>query len=96
MKELFNINKYCIITFNSTSHALKAEKVMKQNKREILITPTLREVSSSCGLSLKFKPELLKIIYGELLENNVSVDKIYTVEKIDKKNIIREFEQPEM
>ncbi len=96
MQELIHIDKYCVITFQSTSHALKAEKIMKQKQREILITPTLREISSSCGLSLKFKPELLKTIYADLLENHVAVDEIYAVEVNERKNVIRKVDPAEI
>lgn len=96
MHELLNLKKYFVITFNSTSHALKAERIMKGKQQEILLTPTLREISSSCGLSLKFKPEMLELIYRELLKNNVAVDEIYAVETINKKNIVTKIEPSEM
>lgn len=94
MQELLNIKKYCVITFSSTSHALKAEKIMKENKREFLITPTLREISSSCGLSLKFKPEYLDLFYKELMAKNISIDEVYEVEIIEKKNVIKKKAMP--
>lgn len=95
-KDLISLEQYCIITFHSTSHALKAEKVMKQKQREMLLMPTLREISSSCGLSLKFKPELLETIYHELLDQQVAMDEIYAVEVKDKKNLIRKIEPAEL
>lgn len=88
MQELISIKKYCVITFSSTSHALKAERMMNENKREFLLTPTLREISSSCGLSLKFKPEHLELYYAELMKKNIAIDEVYEVEVIGKKNFL--------
>lgn len=88
MQELISIKKYCVITFSSTSHALKAEKIMKENEREFIITPTLREISSSCGLSLKFKPENLELFYAELMKKNIAIDEVYEVEVIGKKTFL--------
>lgn len=88
MQELISIKKYCVITFSSTSHALKAEKIMKENEREFIIIPTLREISSSCGLSLKFKPENLELFYAELMKKNIAIDEVYEVEVIGKKTFL--------
>ncbi|NLB52432.1 MAG: DUF3343 domain-containing protein [Syntrophomonadaceae bacterium] len=84
-----NLKKYCLITFSSTSHALKAEKIMKELEREFLLMPTLREISSSCGLSLKFRPENLNDYYQELLDRNVSMDGVYEVEINGRKNMVK-------
>lgn len=92
MQELISIKKYCVITFSSTSHALKAEKIMKENAREFIITPTLREISSSCGLSLKFKPEHLELYYAELMKKNIAIDGVYEVEIIGKKSYVKKQE----
>jgi hypothetical protein len=89
MRKLLNLKKYCLITFSSTSHALKAEKIMKELEREFLLMPTLREISSSCGLSLKFRPENLNDYYQELLDRNVSMDGVYEVEINGRKNMVK-------
>lgn len=52
-KELVLLNNYGLFTFNTTSQALKAEKIFKERNEEILVIPTLREISASCGLSVK-------------------------------------------
>ena len=47
--------EYCLIVFNSTHAAMAAEKALK-GSFEITIMPTLREISQSCGMSVRFLP----------------------------------------
>ncbi len=42
-----------IISFNSTSHALRASKLLPNGQ----IIPTPRKISASCGLSIKIEGE---------------------------------------
>ena len=48
--------EYCLIVFNSTHAAMTAEKALKQDF-SIAIMPTLREISQSCGISVRFDPK---------------------------------------
>ncbi|NLF46350.1 MAG: DUF3343 domain-containing protein [Syntrophomonadaceae bacterium] len=95
-QDLINLKEYGVITFHSTSHALKAEKTLKKKQREIMVVPTLREISSSCGLSLKFRPQLLPAIYGDLLADQIPMDGIYSVEMQGRKNQVRKIEPEEI
>ncbi|QGT99250.1 hypothetical protein SYNTR_0657 [Candidatus Syntrophocurvum alkaliphilum] len=90
-KHIINLEKYYLITFTSTSHALKAEKVLKKNDAEFVVMPTLREISTSCGLSIKIPPNNYDEYQDILVENKVSIEDIYLIEKISKKknNIIK-------
>jgi len=85
MEKLF----YCL-TFDSTHYAIKIEKRMKDAALNGVMIPTPREVSASCGLSLKFlevdKEKMLKLL-GEEDRDRVSLYLIdrrtadYTAEK---------------
>lgn len=92
MQSLMKAEKYCLFTFNTTSHALKAEKVLKSLEAEFLIVPTLREISSSCGLSVKLSLENIEKYYNHLIENKVPVEGIFRVEKEGKKNKVTKVE----
>ncbi|MBO8158349.1 DUF3343 domain-containing protein [Thermosyntropha sp.] len=92
MSNLLKAEKYCLLTFNTTSHALKAEKVLKSMEAEFLVVPTLREISSSCGLSVKVSPENMEKYYHNLVENKVPVEGVFKVEKEGKKNNITRIE----
>lgn len=80
-----------VVTFESTSHAIKGEKVLKEENIKIKTIPTPREITSSCGLSIRFKLEDLDTIKNTIKSNNLAINGIYkmikeglkyTVEKI--------------
>ncbi|MGI5922150.1 MAG: DUF3343 domain-containing protein [Syntrophomonadaceae bacterium] len=85
---LINAVDYSLFTFGSTSHALKAENILKGLKAEFIIIPTLREISTSCGLSIKINPDNVNSYYDILKTHNVEVEAIYYVKKVDRKNLI--------
>lgn len=92
MQSLMKAEKYCLFTFNTTSHALKAEKILKALGAEFLIVPTLREISSSCGLSVKLSLENMEKYYKDLIDNKIPVEGVFKVEKEGKKNNISKIE----
>lgn len=92
MQELIKKDKYCLFTFNTTSHALKAEKVLKEAGADFLVVPTLREISSSCGLSVKLSLENMKVYYKKLAEGKVPVEAVFKVEKEGRKNNVTRIE----
>ena len=58
-------NDYVAI-FHSIHRVLKAEKLLKQDKIDFLLIPVPRQLTSDCGLALRFSPEakeaLLRIL----------------------------------
>ena len=60
-------SEFMIIAFSSTHQAIHFEKLLL-GKFAIELIPTPREVSASCGLSLKFEMEDLDAILNELKE----------------------------
>ncbi len=74
---LIKLNDYCVVTFASTSSALKGEQVMKAANREFVVMPTPREITASCGLSLKVKPEDAEGSYQVLREGGVDISGVY-------------------
>ncbi|MDD3269884.1 MAG: DUF3343 domain-containing protein [Syntrophomonadaceae bacterium] len=91
-KQLLSCNSYCLFTFASTSQALKAEKLLKTNEAEFLVMPTLREISTSCGLAVKIAPENFKDYYNMLIQGKVSIDGVFEVEKEGRKNHINKMD----
>jgi hypothetical protein len=89
---LLNSKDYCVFTFVSTSQALKAEKVLKENDSEFIIMPTLREISSSCGLSIKITPEHLDEYKKTLEDSQVVIEGIYRINKENGKNEVKKLE----
>ena len=60
-------NDYVAI-FHSIHRVLKAEKLLKQDKIDFLLIPVPRQLTSDCGLALRFSPEvkddLLRVLAG--------------------------------
>lgn len=86
--KLVKANSYSLFTFGSTSHALKAETVLKEMGAVFIIMPTLREISASCGLSVKIFPENVEPYYDMLTKHNVTVQNVYHVQKDNRRNNI--------
>ncbi|MBW2690892.1 MAG: DUF3343 domain-containing protein [Deltaproteobacteria bacterium] len=49
-------NDYVAI-FHSIHRVLKAEKTLKQTEVDFLLIPVPRQLTSDCGLALRFSPE---------------------------------------
>ncbi len=49
-------NDYVAI-FHSIHRVLKAEKILKQAEVDFLLIPVPRQLTSDCGLALRFSPE---------------------------------------
>lgn len=51
--------EYYLITFANTNTAMAAQQNLK-GKLDFHIMPTLREISGSCGISIKIQPSALE------------------------------------
>lgn len=62
-----------IITFASTHHVLKAEKLLLSAGIKLEIIPTPKNISSDCGMSIRINPEVsdISVIETILNENNI-------------------------
>lgn len=83
-KKLLQLKEYGLATFQTTHGALKGEQVLENNNLEILIIPTPREITASCGLSIKFEQGDLKVIQDLLVHNSLDFQ-LYFVKKGEKK-----------
>jgi hypothetical protein len=72
-----------IVSFDSTHHAIRSEKIFIENNIKVSTLPTPREISSSCGISVRFPEEDLKNIKNLLESNEVLYNGIFKVERLD-------------
>lgn len=80
--------KKYVITFNSTHHAIRGEKLLLNENLKVRTIPTPREITESCGLSIKFIEEDLEKIKYIIKENELNIKGIYELTKDkDKKSI---------
>ncbi len=47
--------KYGVILFHTNSSAMQADAILGREKQVIRLIPTPRELSSDCGISLRFE-----------------------------------------
>jgi len=45
-----------IVLFHTTTSALRAEKILQKASLTVRLVPTPRELSSDCGIALRFSP----------------------------------------
>ena len=48
------MDTYGVVLFYTTSAAMRAEKVLKKDELTVKLIPTPRELSSDCGIALRF------------------------------------------
>lgn len=75
-------NEFYVIAFDSTHYAIRTEKMLKSDFKVDMI-PTPREISVSCGLSIKFSEEVLEGILETLNETDKKGLHLYKLSKTD-------------
>lgn len=82
--------EFYVISFESTHYAIMVEKKLKE-KYKINMIPTPREITASCGLSIRFSSDLFDEINREIEEFKLSQEQmgIYKIEKTDDKKIVK-------
>jgi len=76
-------NIFYVIAFDSTHYAIRTEKMLKQ-KIKVDMIPTPREISVSCGLSVKFSIDDIDKVQEELItydKNGLHLFKLTKVEQ---------------
>lgn len=76
--------KFYVVSFDSTHHAIKGEKILKDSGYNIRVIPTPREVTASCGLSIKFEEKDLGKIQTIIGNNELSIKGIFEIGKYEK------------
>jgi hypothetical protein len=61
-----------VAIFHSIHRVLKAEKILKKAEADFLLIPVPRQLTSDCGLALRFSPEEKPHILAMLELDNLS------------------------
>jgi hypothetical protein len=70
---------YSVVLFHSTAHAIRAEKLLNQSGFRIKMIPTPRQLSSDCGVALRFDRADRTGVAAVLQEHNVPISGIHDV-----------------
>lgn len=66
-----------VAIFHGIHRVMKAEKILKQAGADILLIPTPRELSSDCGLALRFAPSEQERVLAVLAAEGLSPAELY-------------------
>jgi hypothetical protein len=73
------MSEYSVVLFHSASHAIRAEKVLKLAGYEIKMIPTPRQLSSDCGMALRFDRDVERRVVITLDEYDVPMRGIFAI-----------------
>ncbi len=83
-----NVREYGLITFYSTHHALKAEKILKNAGVEVMMIPIPKEITANCGSGVKFNIKDLGRINSLIKRSNLRFWGCYKIEQYDREKQI--------
>lgn len=75
--------KFYVVSFDSTHHAIRAEKLFKEHNLNVRMMPTPREITASCGLSIRFEEADLKEVEGIISDEELAVKGKYEMNRTD-------------
>ena len=76
--------QFGVITFKSTNHAIKGESVFKNENIKFRTIPTPREITHSCGLSIKFDLNDTDFARKIVQKNKLDIEGIFKIIKNDE------------
>lgn len=71
---------YGVVLFYSTSAAIRAEKLTQGAGLKIKLIPVPRQLSSDCGISLRFEWDQADVIRSVLEAKGVEIQGIHRIE----------------
>jgi len=66
-----------IAVFHSIHRVMKAEKILKGGSVSILLIPAPRQISSDCGLALRYRPEDAERVRDLLVTQGLPPAEVY-------------------
>lgn len=69
-----------VISFDTTSYAMKADKFFESTTVRKMVVPTPRAISQSCGISIRIEKKELETVKKLIQSNDLKIKGIYEVE----------------
>ena len=76
------MNEMYIVSFNSTHHAIRTEKILNDNNIRCTTLPTPREITASCGISIRFLFEDIENVKNLVESSEVDYKGIYKIQRL--------------
>ena len=80
------VKKFYVIAFDSTHYAISTEKKLTASGAPITMVPTPREISTSCGLSIRILDENLERVINALQGVSKEGMKLFRIDRSSKEN----------
>ncbi len=71
------IDSFGVVLFYTSSSALRAEKILQKGGLAVKLIPTPRELSSDCGMALRFRRSDDATVHSLLDSANVEIASIH-------------------
>jgi len=68
---------YSVVLFHSAAHVIRGEKVLTRSGVTVKMIPTPRQISTDCGMALRFVREDCERVEAILAENEVPIKGIH-------------------
>lgn len=66
-----------VAIFHSVHRVMKAEKVLKQARADILLIPVPRQLSSDCGLAIRYPAKGREVVESLLQQEDLLPEEVY-------------------
>lgn len=86
------MEEFYFISFESTNNAMQAEDFLKKNNYSVTIIPTPREVTQSCGLSIKLNEGRIDEVADFKTKGLIKIKGMYHLLKEDGVRKIRKID----
>ena len=77
------MNEMYIVSFNSTHHAIRLDKLLTEASVRATTLPTPREITASFGISIRFLYDDIDKVKNTLIENSVEYKGIYKITRLE-------------
>lgn len=82
--------EFGVITFKSVNHAMKGESIFKKENINFRTIPTPREITHSCGISIKFDLKDIDLVKNIVGKNQLDIEGIFKIIKNNQASIAKE------
>ena len=74
------MDTYGVVLFHTTSAVMRAEKILKKEKLIVKLIPTPRELSSDCGIAMRFDWDRAEDVRALLDAARVEIEGIHQIQ----------------
>ncbi len=89
---MIRMNEFGILTFQSTHHAMRAERILTEEGIKTKTIPTPRDITLSCGLAIRIGVEDLETIMELKRSEKLEYKELHHLKKVDGKRYLNKLD----